>query len=71
MIVFRAKDASLFAGGRGRQVRLNVGLASMTSSAAGRLREEVDEILDTVDDCEVWEGVVEIVCDRSISSSSR
>ena len=57
-----ARFESLLADFSGRDLRVEVGMGSMISFSAGRLREVVvDEVMDNVDDCEVKEGVVEVV----------
>ena len=57
-----ARFESLIADFSGRDWRVEVGTGSMISFSAGRLREVVvDEVVDNVDDCEVKEGVVEVV----------
>lgn len=63
---------SLFVGVRGRIGRLAMWLDSSISSTAGRLRQGVDDILDIedrMDDCDVRDGNVDVIRDRSISSS--
>ena len=71
MRVCSARFESLLAGFSGRVVRTVVEVGSMISSVAGRLREVMEEIVDIVEHCEVRDGVVEVVWERSIPSSFR
>ena len=71
MRVCSAIFESLLAGLSGRVVRIEVEVDSMISSVAGRLREVMEEIVDVVEHCEVRNGVVEVVRERSIPSSFR